>query len=84
MPTFNNTTKVHVHNQSVASTVWSITHNLGCKPVVEVTLDTNNGRVKAFPSKVIHETDNQMKIEFSVARTGVARLVGLVVVQVEA
>ena len=70
--------RYYSHTQSSPSTTWTINHNLGCKPVVEVTVDVaGGGREKIFPLKVLHSTDNQTVVTFSTTRTGVARLVGI-------
>lgn len=75
-------TKVYVHTQSTPSATWSINHNLNCKPVVEVVVDVGGGsREKIFPQKVMHASDTNMQITFSTARSGVARLVGLVPIE---
>ncbi len=75
-------TKVYLHTQSVAANTWSIAHNLNCKPVVEVLVDTGGGaRTKIFPQKVMHASDTVMQITFSSPRSGIARLVGLVPIE---
>ena len=75
-------TKVYLHTQSVAASTWSISHNLNCKPVVEVLVDIGGGaRSKIFPQKVMHASDTVMQITFSTPLSGVARLVGLVPIE---
>lgn len=66
------------HTQSSPATTWTINHNLGCKPVVEVMVDIGGGaREKIYPQKVLHVSDNQTQLTFSVQRTGAARLAGI-------
>jgi len=67
----------YTYTQSVASGTWTIHHNLGCKPVVDVTTVYQGVNQKIFPLTVVHTDDNTMTITFSAARTGQARLVGL-------
>ena len=75
-------TRVFLHTQSSPASTWSIAHNLNCKPVVEVMVDTGGGaREKIFPQKVLHSSDTIMQISFSAPRSGVARLVGLVPIE---
>lgn len=65
------------HIQSNPSTTWTITHNLGCKPVMDALASIDGGPYqKVFPTSVVHVNDNTMEVTFSVARVGKARLVG--------
>lgn len=67
----------YIHEQQVASSTWTVNHDLGCKPVVEVLVDVDGVRQKIFPLKVKHTSDTVMQITFVSPRTGVARLVGI-------
>lgn len=60
----------YVHDQTSASAIWSITHNLGSKPVFDVLVDDGGNLVKAFPQYVEYISDNQVEITFSSVRTG--------------
>lgn len=63
--------------QASASTEWTISHNLGVKPVMDVMSIVDGNLQKLFPLNVIHVDDNTTVVTFSVARAGKARLVGL-------
>lgn len=67
---------VFVFHQTVSSTTWEIEHNLGGAPVVDVVIDLNGKREKAFPASIKYVDENNITIEFSVARTGTATLRG--------
>ena len=60
-----------VHTQSVAATTWTINHNLGYRPSVE--LFTSSG--EEFDADVLHTSVNQTLVYTNVATTGFARLV---------
>lgn len=68
--------KIYNHVQAAPAATWTITHNLGCKPTFDVAVDFEGTSVKAYPSGVVHVTDNLLQLSFSVARTGSVRLVG--------
>ena len=67
------TTKSFNHTQSTPSADWLIVHNLGGKVVSDVVLA--NG-VKILPFDVIYVDDNTVRITFTEAITGSARLFG--------
>lgn len=70
---------VYTHTQSSPSATWTITHNLGCKPIVEVLVSTGGTAVtKIYPSKVEHVSDNSLVLEFTSSKSGKARLIGVV------
>jgi hypothetical protein len=60
----------YVHTQSTASTTWTINHNLGYRPSVEL-LDSGGQEIEAGVS---HPTINQTVITLSPASAGMARL----------
>jgi hypothetical protein len=64
-------TTAYVHTQSVASATWTINHNLGYVPSVEV-FDAGSQEVDA---DVTHPSVNQTVILFTVPITGFARLI---------
>ena len=59
---------IYDHTQSVASDTWTVNHNLGVKPDVEVR-NSGGGVVGA---EVLHVSDNITMIFFSSPRTGSA------------
>lgn len=70
--------KTYSHSQASPSATWTINHNLGCKPVIEVTVDVaGGGRMKIYPNKVLHASDNQTVVTFTSPRAGAALLVGI-------
>lgn len=60
----------YTHTQSSAATTWTINHNLGFKPSVEV-LDTGGNE---FEAQVLHSSVNQVILYFNTAKAGTARL----------
>jgi hypothetical protein len=64
------------HTQSVASTSWTITHNLNVPAVAIDVMVDNGGSLKvAHPLTVEHTNDNTITITFSASNTGRARIV---------
>jgi tRNA A58 N-methylase Trm61 len=59
-----------VHNQPSPSATWTINHNLGYRPSVEL-IDAGS---QEFNADVTHPTVNQAVINLSVATAGLARL----------
>ncbi len=59
------------HTQNSASTTWTVNHNLGRVPVVEVR---SVGGV-LIEADVTHTSNNQTVIQFATAQTGTARFV---------
>lgn len=51
--------------------VWTITHNMGYRPLVAVTLDFGE-EIEAAP---VHISDNVLEIRFNRPRSGKARCV---------
>lgn len=62
---------VYVHQQPGASATWTINHNLGYKPAVEL-LNTGSQEIEG---DVVHTSNNQTVVLFSGAVAGQARLV---------
>lgn len=60
----------YIHTQAVASTTWTITHNLGTKPNV-VIIDSAGTHVLG---DVTYTSDNQVILSFSAAFSGAAYL----------
>lgn len=61
----------YVHTQSTSSSTWTINHNLGYYPTVEIF---DSGRQK-IDADVAHPSANQTAIVFSVSIAGFARLI---------
>lgn len=59
-----------IHTQSVAATTWTINHNLGFKPSVEL-FDSSSQEIDA---SIVHTSNNQIIVTLTVAITGFARL----------
>jgi hypothetical protein len=60
----------YVHNQPSASTTWTIPHNLGFKPAVEL-LNTGSQEIEA---DVVHTSANTCLVYFTTPTAGFARL----------
>lgn len=63
------------HTQSVASSTWTIVHNLGKKPIVDVVININGVNAVVNPISIIHTDDNTLTISFSSPRSGTALLI---------
>lgn len=59
-------------SQDVASTTWTIEHNFGFKPNVDVMIDVGGQLQKAFPLSITHSDDNTVIVTWTTARTGQA------------
>lgn len=59
------------YSQSVAAQTWTINHNLGYRPSVEIIDEAG----REIEGDVFHATINQVVIVFTVAVAGSARLV---------
>ena len=62
------------HTQSIASTSWAITHNLGVNPVVETMVDLNGTLTAVNPHNVEYPNLNTVVISFTSPQSGQARL----------
>jgi len=61
----------YVHVQSASATVWTINHNLGYRPSVEL-LDTGNQEIDG---DIAHPSINQTVVTLNPASAGLARLI---------
>lgn len=66
--------RIHEHTQAASATTWTINHNLGHPPVVDVAVNYNGALTKAIPLSVVHTSANQLTVTFSSAKSGIARL----------
>lgn len=60
-----------VHQQVVPATTWTINHNLGYKPSVEL-LDSGSQEIDG---DVVHPSNNQTVVTLNPASAGLARLI---------
>jgi len=60
----------YIHNQPSASATWTIAHNLGFKPAVEL-LNTGSQEIEA---DVVHQSTNVCLVHFTTPTAGFARL----------
>lgn len=70
-PTQGGNGQVFEHVQTVPSNVWTINHNLGFEPIVQVRDVTGNLLI----TDVRHVSINQIQITFAVATAGSVRCV---------
>lgn len=61
----------YVHTQSAPSATWTVNHNLGYRPAVEI-LDSGSQEIDG---EVSHPTINQTVITLNPASAGIARLI---------
>lgn len=61
----------YTHEQTAAAATWSVTHNLGFRPVVEC-INTDG---EEMDGQVSHVSENELIISFGLAVTGEARCV---------
>lgn len=67
--------KIFNHIQSSPAMTWTITHNFAQKPVGDIVVDIGGGvREKILPLRITHIDNNTFQVDFSIARSGVARL----------
>jgi hypothetical protein len=62
------------HTQASASTTWTVNHNLGRKPNVDVVIPHTGQAETVLPTQIKVTSDNQVVITFTSAQTGIARL----------
>jgi hypothetical protein len=62
--------------QSTPASTWTVTHNFGSKPIVDVFAVVGGTKQKIYPQSIVHTSDNVLTITFSTNMTGGARLVG--------
>jgi hypothetical protein len=65
---------VYTHTQSSASSTWTVNHNLGRKPNVDVVIPHTGQSEVVLPLKIQVTSDNQVVITFTSAQTGIVRL----------
>jgi hypothetical protein len=63
-----------LHEQATPASTWTINHNLGAHPVVDVYILQNSTYEKIIPMEVNHVTANQATIVFSQPFAGYARV----------
>jgi len=61
----------YVHQQSTPATVWTINHNLGFRPSVELY----NSGMQEIDADIAHPSINQTVVTFNPATAGLARLI---------
>lgn len=66
--------KGYSHTQGIADTEWVINHNLGHKPSVQVVVEHEGQNQVIMPKYVNHVSDTEVRVGFSTARAGSARL----------
>jgi hypothetical protein len=78
MPLFSETKAgilVYRHTQSTPLLTWTIVHNLGSKPLVELFVyDANGALQKAWPLGMEHIDNDTVAVTWSQGRTGFATL----------
>lgn len=78
MPLFSETKAgilIYRHVQSSPSLTWTIVHNLGTKPLVELFVYDDDGVLqKAWPLGMQHDDDDTVTVTWSRGRTGYATL----------
>ena len=60
----------YTHTQSATASQWTVTHNLGFKP--NVTVFNSAGDI--VEGHIIHNSINQLTLQFSATMSGVAQL----------
>lgn len=60
----------HTHNQNVANDVWSVQHNLGFRPSVQVTLTRKPGFV--IEALIEHVDENNYKVHLATSLSGIS------------
>jgi hypothetical protein len=63
-------TTSYTHTQTVPSETWSINHNLGYRPSVEL-MDAGGNEIEG---DIVHASDNQLSVSLKPATAGLARL----------
>jgi hypothetical protein len=54
--------------------MWTVNHNLGRKPVCDVTILHNGIQETVLPLSVTYVSDNTIKITFTSSQTGQVRI----------
>lgn len=71
--------KSYNHTQASQSVQWDITHNLNAYPLVDVRIGYGRNPVNFFgvlPQKIEYLDSNTLRVIFSTAYAGEARLIG--------
>lgn len=68
---------IYQHNQTSASTMWTIVHGLGGPVISDVVTTIGGVATKILPLSVVHADNNTLVVTFSSAVAGKARIVGL-------
>lgn len=63
----------YTHTQDTPSNSWTISHNLGYKPIVSVTISYNGADTIILPKNIAHTDDFTTVVSFSDIHTGTAR-----------
>lgn len=61
--------------QAVPSITWTVMHNLGRKPVSDVSINFNGKLQKMLPLSMVYISDNELQINFTSPHSGIVRLV---------
>lgn len=76
MATYSPVTMSYTHTQAVASSTWTINHNLHqAAPVVDIWIDLDGVSTYIIPQSVTAPNDNTAVVEFSIPRAGIANVV---------
>lgn len=65
------------HIDNAGQSVWTITHNLGIKPVSDAWINFNGAEIKILPVSAIHIDDNTLQLTFTNSEIGGVRIVGV-------
>lgn len=60
--------------QDVESTTWTIRHNLGRYPSIDVFVSVNNVVTKILPAEIVYINENVCEVRFSSPRSGFAAI----------
>lgn len=63
------------HEQAVASTAWTINHNLGGYPIADAYVMYEGDMQRILPSAVTYVDENTCTLTFAIARAGFASVV---------
>lgn len=66
---------VYSHSQSILSDTWSITHNLGKKPIFDVIINIDGALQVIAPYSATHINDSTLELIFTSPTIGAVRLV---------
>ena len=62
------------YEQTAPSSTWNIYHGMGAHPLVETNVFVDGKLEKAFPVSVQHLDLNNVRVTWSISRTGFATL----------